>query len=83
MRLFCYLPLPSPSCIRTEPLRPEHMDAGATSPIRSAVVQPTSLMATLGATGWGAMAKTVRDIDEDKIRDCKEDIDTLLVFVRS
>ena len=32
-------------------------------------------------TGWAAMAKTVRDFDEEKIRDCKEDIDTLLVFV--
>ncbi|PSS38149.1 hypothetical protein PHLCEN_2v9 [Hermanssonia centrifuga] len=30
--------------------------------------------------GWAAIAKTVRDIDEDKIRNCKEDIDTLLVF---
>ena len=29
------------------------------------------------------MAKTVRDIDEEKIRDTKEDIDTLLVFVRT
>ena len=29
------------------------------------------------------MAKTVRDFDEEKIRDCKEDIDTLLVFVRA
>ena len=28
------------------------------------------------------MVKTVRDFDEDKIRDTKEDIDTLLVFVR-
>lgn len=27
------------------------------------------------------MAKTVREVDEDKVRDCKEDIDTLLVFV--
>lgn len=27
------------------------------------------------------MAKTVRDVDEDKVRDAKEDIDTLLVFV--
>ncbi|GJE90531.1 hypothetical protein PsYK624_066710 [Phanerochaete sordida] len=31
-------------------------------------------------TGWQTMAKAVRDIDEDKVRDCKEDIDTLLVF---
>lgn len=28
------------------------------------------------------MAKTVRDVDEDKVKDYKEDIDTLLVFVR-
>ena len=28
------------------------------------------------------MARTVREFDEEKIRDCKEDIDTLLVFVR-
>lgn len=27
------------------------------------------------------MAKAVRDFDEEKVRDCKEDIDTLLVFV--
>ena len=27
------------------------------------------------------MAKTVRDVDEEKIEDCKDDIDTLLVFV--
>ncbi|EKM61800.1 uncharacterized protein PHACADRAFT_85211, partial [Phanerochaete carnosa HHB-10118-sp] len=33
-----------------------------------------------GTAGWGTTVKTVRAIDEDKIRDCKEDIDTLLVF---
>lgn len=33
------------------------------------------------ATGWSAMAQHVRDFDEEKLRDCKEDIDTLLVFV--
>ena len=32
--------------------------------------------------GWQTMAKTVRETDEEKIRDTKEDIDTLLVFVR-
>ncbi|KAI0688607.1 hypothetical protein BC835DRAFT_302945 [Cytidiella melzeri] len=31
-------------------------------------------------TGWSAMAKLIREYDEDKVRDCKEDIDTLLVF---
>ncbi|PSR78468.1 hypothetical protein PHLCEN_2v7411 [Hermanssonia centrifuga] len=30
--------------------------------------------------GWPEMAKTLRDVDEEKIRDTKEDIDTLLVF---
>lgn len=29
------------------------------------------------------MARTIREVDEDRIRDCKEDIDTLLVFVRT
>lgn len=33
-------------------------------------------------TGWSAISQTVRDADEAKVRDCKEDIDTLLVFVR-
>ena len=31
--------------------------------------------------GWAAMAKTMRDVDAGKIQDCKEDMDTLLVFV--
>ncbi|KAI0752218.1 hypothetical protein BC629DRAFT_1224006 [Irpex lacteus] len=31
-------------------------------------------------TGWAAMAKEVREFDEEKVRSCKEDIDTLLVF---
>ncbi|THH01269.1 hypothetical protein EW026_g1399 [Hermanssonia centrifuga] len=30
--------------------------------------------------GWPEMAKTLRDMDEEKIKDTKEDIDTLLVF---
>ena len=29
------------------------------------------------------MARTIREVDEAKIRDCKEDIDTVLVFVSS
>lgn len=33
-------------------------------------------------TGWAAMAETVRAYDEEKVKDCKEDVDTLLVFVR-
>ena len=33
------------------------------------------------STGWAAMAKTMRDSDEEKVRDCIDDIDTLLFFV--
>ena len=32
-------------------------------------------------TGWSAMAQVVRAYDEDKVKDTKEDIDTLMVFV--
>ncbi|KAI0769255.1 hypothetical protein BC629DRAFT_1292241, partial [Irpex lacteus] len=31
-------------------------------------------------TGWTAMAQAMRDYDEDKVKDTKEDIDTLLTF---
>lgn len=34
-------------------------------------------------SGWAAMADKVRDYDEDKVKDAKEDIDTLMVFVRT
>lgn len=30
---------------------------------------------------WHAIAKTVRDFDEDKVKGCQDDMDTLLVFV--
>jgi hypothetical protein len=33
-------------------------------------------------TGWAAMADKMREYDQDKVQDVKEDIDTLLVFVR-
>ena len=33
-------------------------------------------------TGWSAMATEVRNYDEERVKDTKEDIDTLLVFVR-
>ena len=32
-------------------------------------------------TGWTAMAHNVREVDEQKVRGHKEDIDTILVFV--
>lgn len=41
-----------------------------------------SVDASPRASGWSAMLNVVRDSDKDKIEDCKEDIDTLLVFVR-
>lgn len=34
-----------------------------------------------GVEGWATLAKTMTEYDEIKIRDCKEDMDTLLVFV--
>ncbi|KAI0759604.1 hypothetical protein BC629DRAFT_1056791 [Irpex lacteus] len=40
----------------------------------------TRLVLSGQPTGWTAMARSVRDFDEEKVRDCKEDIDTLLVF---
>lgn len=33
-------------------------------------------------TGWSAMARIVREVDEQKIQGYKEDIDSILVFVR-
>lgn len=33
------------------------------------------------ADPWTKVAKILREYDEEKIKDCKEDIDTLLVFV--
>ncbi|PSR71641.1 hypothetical protein PHLCEN_2v12494, partial [Hermanssonia centrifuga] len=32
------------------------------------------------STGWTEMTRTVKEVDEGKVKDCKEDIDTLLVF---
>ena len=32
-------------------------------------------------TGWAAIAENIRKYDEDKVRDSKEDIDTLMTFV--
>ena len=31
--------------------------------------------------GWSSMARIVREVDEQKVKDCKEDIDTILTFV--
>ena len=38
---------------------------------------------TMGQShGWSYTAKIVRELDEQRVQDYKEDIDTLLVFVR-
>ncbi|KAJ3532762.1 hypothetical protein NM688_g7377 [Phlebia brevispora] len=33
-----------------------------------------------GGDAWASLHKTVRYLDENKVKDCKEDVDTLLVF---
>ena len=51
----------------------------ASSPIKMApVVQPPDPHTQ---DSWSAMAKVVREFDEEKIKGYKEDIDALLVFV--
>ncbi|KAI0093777.1 hypothetical protein BDY19DRAFT_274419 [Irpex rosettiformis] len=32
------------------------------------------------ATGWAAMAEDIRDYDENRVKECREDIDTLMTF---
>ena len=36
-----------------------------------------------GQDAWGTTDKTIGKVDEEKVRDYMDDIDTLLVFVRS
>ncbi len=43
--------------------------------------EKTQLMLSGQPTGWAAMVHAVRNFDEEKVKDCKEDVDTLLVFV--
>ena len=33
------------------------------------------------ATGWAAMAEDIRNYDDDRVRECRDDIDTLMTFV--
>ncbi|KAI0697972.1 hypothetical protein BC835DRAFT_1269539 [Cytidiella melzeri] len=42
--------------------------------------QPRLHPVLTGNQAWSAMASVVREVDEQKIKDCKEDIDTILVF---
>lgn len=34
-----------------------------------------------GSHAWAKLDRTVRQLDEEKVKDCKDDMDTLLVFV--
>lgn len=34
-------------------------------------------------SSWTKLSRIVRGVDERKVKDCKEDIDTILVFVSS
>ncbi|KAI0759638.1 hypothetical protein BC629DRAFT_1295315, partial [Irpex lacteus] len=45
-----------------------------------ALEKKTQLVLAGQPTGWTAMAHAVRNFDEEKVKDCKEDVDTLLVF---
>lgn len=38
---------------------------------------------TGGLSAWAGLDKMMRDMDESKIKDYKEDMDALLVFVRA
>ncbi|THG99333.1 hypothetical protein EW026_g2980 [Hermanssonia centrifuga] len=41
---------------------------------------PKENTAPIQHTGWASLAKTIRELDEAKMKDCKDDIDTLLIF---
>ncbi|KAI0346849.1 hypothetical protein BDW22DRAFT_1321851, partial [Trametopsis cervina] len=43
-------------------------------------VEPAPDISPHTESGWGAVAKSIHDVDEQKIKDYKEDIDTILVF---
>ena len=42
----------------------------------------TELRQMSNANPWKEMERTVRTVDEEKVKDCTEDVDALLVFVR-
>lgn len=55
------------------------------SPLPSASGSPSSPIQVVlpgQAVGWAAIEQSVRDFDEQQVQDYKEDIDTLLTFVR-
>jgi hypothetical protein len=43
----------------------------------------TAIRALAGQqSGWASMAQNIREYDEDRIKDVKDDIDNLFIFVR-
>ncbi|KAI0338036.1 hypothetical protein BDW22DRAFT_1338598, partial [Trametopsis cervina] len=48
--------------------------------LKSTTVPPAPDISGTGESGWAAVAKSIRAVDEEKIKDVKEDIDNILVF---
>jgi hypothetical protein len=55
-------------------------DIGGPEPLNQ--IPQTKYVLSGQPKGWAAMADKMRAYDQDKVQDVKEDIDTLLVFVR-
>lgn len=72
-----------PSQVQQQPREIKFEDNQLTLEAPPATTAPDTRYVMSGQpTGWAAMAETVRAYDEEKVQDTKEDIDTLLVFVR-
>lgn len=77
-------------------VEPEHLEPNDSEPprptafsthpshFRSPLEKPEPGYVPYGQpTGWAAIAENIRKYDEDKVKDSKEDIDTLMTFVSS
>ena len=69
-------PLPQPQ----DSVTAGSSDPGANNEAQSDAIQKVEVVGQ--PKGWAAMADVVRAYDEDRVKDSKEDIDTLMVFVR-
>lgn len=49
--------------------------------VKPSFLEPPPDLSSNTESGWAAIAKCIREVDEEKIKDYKEDIDTILVFV--
>lgn len=50
-------------------------------PVATLSEEPIKYVLSGQPTGWAAMAQVMRDFDQERLEDCKDDMDTLLVFV--